>query len=121
MMCVLYCLSVTLVVVFLFFLFSSRRRHTICALVTGVQTCALPIWRTARARDQPLELIDPRPVRDQPVVDQLLRIEAFGATEEFEPKLLEIACEPGEQQPFPGIARGTPRGDRKSTRLNSSH
>src|SRR3546814_7565512 len=27
----------------LFFLFSSRRRHTICALVTGVQTCALPI------------------------------------------------------------------------------
>src|SRR3546814_958818 len=29
--------------VFSFFLFSSRRRHTICALVTGVQTCALPI------------------------------------------------------------------------------
>src|SRR3546814_6938669 len=27
----------------LFFFFSSRRRHTICALVTGVQTCALPI------------------------------------------------------------------------------
>src|SRR3546814_4834274 len=27
---------------FLFF-FSSRRRHTRCALVTGVQTCALPI------------------------------------------------------------------------------
>src|SRR3546814_16269500 len=33
--------------------FSSRRRHTRCALVTGVQTCALPIyftaWRLARA------------------------------------------------------------------------
>src|SRR3546814_7903104 len=28
--------------IFLFF-FSSRRRHTRCALVTGVQTCALPI------------------------------------------------------------------------------
>src|SRR3546814_7615633 len=28
---------------FLFFFFSSRRRHTRCALVTGVQTCALPI------------------------------------------------------------------------------
>src|SRR3546814_2258196 len=25
------------------FVFSSRRRHTRCALVTGVQTCALPI------------------------------------------------------------------------------
>src|SRR3546814_18036563 len=28
---------------FVFFFFSSRRRHTRCALVTGVQTCALPI------------------------------------------------------------------------------
>src|SRR3546814_10552257 len=27
----------------LLFFFSSRRRHTRCALVTGVQTCALPI------------------------------------------------------------------------------
>src|SRR3546814_3236427 len=31
---------------FVVFFFSSRRRHTRCALVTGVQTCALPIsWR----------------------------------------------------------------------------
>src|SRR3546814_12072339 len=30
------------IVSFIFF-FSSRRRHTRCALVTGVQTCALPI------------------------------------------------------------------------------
>src|SRR3546814_11360594 len=28
-----------------FFFFSSRRRHTRCALVTGVQTCALPILK----------------------------------------------------------------------------
>src|SRR3546814_4005186 len=35
------------------FFFSSRRRHTRCALVTGVQTCALPISapRTDRAAD----------------------------------------------------------------------
>src|SRR3546814_11904240 len=32
-----------LYVFLLFFFFSSRRRHTRCALVTGVQTCALPI------------------------------------------------------------------------------
>src|SRR3546814_2172735 len=31
-----------------FFFFSSRRRHTRCALVTGVQTCALPICRFHR-------------------------------------------------------------------------
>src|SRR3546814_6210799 len=29
------------------FFFSSRRRHTRCALVTGVQTCALPICQRA--------------------------------------------------------------------------
>src|SRR3546814_17241333 len=29
------------------FFFSSRRRHTRCALVTGVQTCALPICGSA--------------------------------------------------------------------------
>src|SRR3546814_20195388 len=34
------------------FFFSSRRRHTRCALVTGVQTCALPICIAGRiARD----------------------------------------------------------------------
>src|SRR3546814_8522879 len=30
------------------FFFSSRRRHTRCALVTGVQTCALPIFSGAK-------------------------------------------------------------------------
>src|SRR3546814_18062443 len=34
-----------------FFFFSSRRRHTRCALVTGVQTCALPIWSEFLASD----------------------------------------------------------------------
>src|SRR3546814_3998644 len=42
-----YCLSkafhVLYIHVFYMFFFSSRRRHTRCALVTGVQTCALPI------------------------------------------------------------------------------
>src|SRR3546814_7646533 len=36
------------IVVALSFFFSSRRLHTRCALVTGVQTCALPIARIAR-------------------------------------------------------------------------
>src|SRR3546814_15835650 len=31
--------------------FSSRRRHTSCALVTGVQTCALPISLFQKALD----------------------------------------------------------------------
>src|SRR3546814_4841548 len=36
-----------LLMLFVFF-FSSRRRHTRCALVTGVQTCALPIFGQAK-------------------------------------------------------------------------
>src|SRR3546814_15287555 len=36
------------------FFFSSRRRHTICALVTGVQTCALPISVVDAAHDPEL-------------------------------------------------------------------
>src|SRR3546814_1062986 len=35
-----------------FFFFSSRRRHTRCALVTGVQTCALPISKRAAEYSQ---------------------------------------------------------------------
>src|SRR3546814_4116784 len=36
-----------------FFFFSSRRRHTRCALVTGVQTCALPICARSASREHP--------------------------------------------------------------------
>src|SRR3546814_9025028 len=45
---------------FVFFFFSSRRRHTRCALVTGVQTCALPIssfadsWGSRRVEERPV-------------------------------------------------------------------
>src|SRR3546814_1261851 len=39
-----------------FFFFSSRRRHTRCALVTGVQTCALPILPLAWAATRKLVL-----------------------------------------------------------------
>src|SRR3546814_4015224 len=35
------------------FFFSSRRRHTRCALVTGVQTCALPIFQRRSAAPLP--------------------------------------------------------------------
>src|SRR3546814_4957913 len=36
----------------MYFFFSSRRRHTSCALVTGVQTCALPIFALKLRRPQ---------------------------------------------------------------------
>src|SRR3546814_7532815 len=45
-----------------FFFFSSRRRHTRCALVTGVQTCALPIWAGYRPPPARRGGAVPRPV-----------------------------------------------------------
>src|SRR3546814_11433367 len=40
-----------ILLVIIVFFFSSRRRHTRCALVTGVQTCALPISTARKARE----------------------------------------------------------------------
>src|SRR3546814_13072748 len=70
------------------FLFSSRRRHTRCALVTGVQTCALPISSTA----------NPRAARADRVRDRGRR-----QTTDCE---RDVAASPSRQSP------STPRGDR---------
>src|SRR5881275_2840454 len=52
---------------FVFFFFSSRRRHTRLFRVTGVQTCALPISSCVRGeRAQKLEL-DVRELHRAPV------------------------------------------------------
>src|SRR3546814_8453322 len=63
----------------IFFVFSSRRRHTRCALVTGVQTCALPI--SAVAVDEFLagfEIIGIAQEAGERVADHVLR---FGVGE----------------------------------------
>src|SRR3546814_1314769 len=57
-----------------YFFFSSRRRHTRCALVTGVQTCALPICLIESAAQQfvdaaPIEMI---PTIGQPIEDGII-------------------------------------------------
>src|SRR3546814_2210714 len=41
----------------MFCFFPSRRRHTSCALVTGVQTCALPISVADARRVRPIGLV----------------------------------------------------------------
>src|SRR3546814_8159283 len=43
------------------FFFARRRRHTRCALVTGVQTCALPIYRRSVLKDRQMDI---RPIRN---------------------------------------------------------
>src|SRR3546814_4118159 len=77
-----------------FFFFSSRRRHTRCALVTGVQTCALPIFEStdvnampvlkpnhhATAHDRELMIAIVRSARqyaEQPALRELIEIETY--------------------------------------------
>src|SRR3546814_10547030 len=87
-----------IVYVFFYFFFSSRRRHTRCALVTGVQTCALPICyrgshtvasqrvQNAKYADalaiqaiaegaQVWELVSPQPLRTRRAMHVLGRVE----------------------------------------------
>src|SRR3546814_10443559 len=54
-MCALHYLWVVCIDASLF-CFSSRRRYTRCALVTGVQTCALPIYRPSKTAAEFLSL-----------------------------------------------------------------
>src|SRR3546814_4225067 len=49
---------------FFFVFFSSRRRHTRCALVTGVQTCALPICERDRRLQENRYLLDAVPAAE---------------------------------------------------------
>src|SRR3546814_196150 len=55
--------------------FSSRRRHTRCALVTGVQTCALPIC-PAHGRERPMNNLVPLR-RAEPAWTDQLRTEGY--------------------------------------------
>src|SRR3546814_2500191 len=58
------------------FFFSSRRRHTRCALVTGVQTCAPPI---SRSDDRFLVLAERREVARRLKADLFISVHADSA------------------------------------------
>src|SRR3546814_4207737 len=82
----------------MFFFFSSRRRHTRCALVTGVQTCALPISAQSHS-----------PLAAPAVATSLLAFvivyfPVFGAGIYYVLKLMAHPPERGEREP-----RHTPR------------
>src|SRR3546814_4587571 len=102
------------------FFLSSRRRHTRCALVTGVQTCALPI--SARGR---------RSRREGSNASSLglrWRLAALAVAPALRPRLRAVAEmaaddieDRGEDQAEDGHTEHAEGQDRKSTRLNSSH
>src|SRR3546814_12982198 len=77
---------------FIMFFFSSRRRHTRCALVTGVQTCALPICPFLFQRRTILdaELGIARPFRDLAQALRRLDAEMRRALKNFRAPLAEL-------------------------------
>src|SRR3546814_2915047 len=89
-----------------FVFFSSRRRHTRCALVTGVQTCALPIY-TAFA---PFQVIDGITYIKKAAI-QSLSIGTGQLIDQAVNKVTVVETASAVQ-----VSK-----DRKSTRLNSSH
>src|SRR3546814_4034929 len=94
------------------FFFSSRRRHTRCALVTGVQTCALPISNVRKAT----AIVNGRIITGTDVDQRLaLIITANGG------KVSDEEKERLRVQVLRNLIDETLQIDRKSTRLNYSH
>src|SRR3546814_4163700 len=85
------------------FFFSSRRRHTRCALVTGVQTCALPIYlpvEAARAEQRRIEHVGPVGGGDDD--DAFVRFEPVHLDEELVQGLLALVIAVAEARaPMP--------------------
>src|SRR3546814_9126196 len=122
------------------YFFSSRRRHTRCALVTGVQTCALPILTRSLATE-----LAPRGVRvnavapgwiDTPLfrsasakdparvdrINQRIPMGRFGTPEEIGLAMVYLPSPAAAYVTGQVLAvDGGALHDRTSTRLNSSH
>src|SRR3546814_8561150 len=101
-----------------FFFVSSRRRQTRWALVTGVQTCALPILN----KDYVFKKKAPNSVKGLPVLYLLPGLVPTDGDIGIE---IEVEGNKFQKQTVPSPWKytkdGSLRGDRKSTRLNSSH
>src|SRR3546814_6656413 len=126
-----------------FVFFSSRRRHTRCALVTGVQTLALPIcvsYAAVRAMmDDDVRAPYTSAVRQAEVIEFQAQADLSGFIEQHR---RGFSGKPKDSRGMDDVVRelhGQPTGnaraktfagavtdvyeklDRKSTRLNSSH
>src|SRR3546814_4836872 len=111
---------------FVCFFFSSRRRHTRCALVTGVQTCAIPIsldalvLAAAKLPRIAIEAPAGASVIGRTTEDQMHIGVFWGYVAMMEGLVAKLRAEIG--RPTRTIATGGLAVlDRKSTRLNSSH
>src|SRR3546814_2182730 len=105
------------------FFFASRRRHTRCALVTGVQTCALPISPEDRERTRqsvvevmaghPQLHFENRYIRKDGQVVHIMWATRWSPADQLR---IGVARDITERK-----YAESKQADRKSTRLNSSH
>src|SRR3546814_1007917 len=98
------------------FFFSSRRRHTRCALVTGVQTCALPIYSGTLPLGYKQRLALACAVMHQPPV--LFLDEPTSGVDPITRREFWTHINGLVER---GVTVLVTTQDRKSTRLNSSH
>src|SRR3546814_8641287 len=121
-----FCVYLFYYVCLFVFFFSSRRRHTRCALVTGVQTCALPILYVAlqSARSYVYN------VAKACDAGQTTRFDAAGCILLASESAVKVAGEAIQALGGAGYTKDWPVErywrdakllDRKSTGLNSSH
>src|SRR3546814_4131291 len=104
----------------LFFFFSSRRRHTRCALVTGVQTCALPISNRASIEQdgsEPYARIAQNGDDNRAEVRQRDGGNHYAEIGQMGDDNLAAILQRGNGANVLSLLQA----DRKSTRLNSSH
>src|SRR3546814_1489352 len=119
-----------MIISILCFFFSSRRRHTRCALVTGVQTCALPIF----LRGDCIAMMKALPAKsvDMIFADPPYNLQLGGdlhrpdgshvdaVTDDWD-KFDTFAAYDAFTRAWLAEAHRILKEDRKSTRLNSSH
>src|SRR3546814_1671178 len=115
------------------FFFSSRRRHTRCALVTGVQTCALPISGSSLQRTLGVGEAARKAVAGIDGIEKAFvtvgdaQEAGRGAQQAGEVRrgALTLKLGPRGERDGQGDIENAVRArlvqDRKSTRLNSSH
>src|SRR3546814_4054753 len=111
--------------------FSSRRRHTRCALVTGVQTCALPISRIGLGPAGLRIVAGPVVsfVVDKNIGDALAQVpefseyknQAWAVTGGLGLDISNFRIDARYEHGLSELSKNDSAPDRKSTRLNSSH
>src|SRR3546814_5317594 len=123
---------------YFFFFFSSRRRHTRCALVTGVQTCALPIYSYEQRGGRVALLWEPTPQLSVKLAGIWQSLDSDGnglyaadldgnrlgdgrSFNNYVPESYDFDLDYYSATIDYDFGPATLTSDRKSTRLNSSH